>query len=432
VIATLWQRLHFARAFRSRPYAMLWAGQAISSLGNSVFSIALAWQVLLMTHSGTAIGIVLLTMSIPQLVFVLIGGVAADRLPRRTIILWSDGGRGLVVLLITILGFTGHLQFWHLVVEALIFGTVSGFFDPAIMSIIPDLVEKDDLASANALKSLSGNLARLLGPMLGALLIALISPMGAFAANALSFFLSVAFLLAVRIPERHVAPPQEASGAMVQAEEAPAKRKGFRGVVVDMWEGLGYVRGSRWLLTGILASSVGNIGLIPPLYVALPLLVNKVYGQGAWLLGLISAADAIGSIVALLLIGQAAKIKRRGLLAYLSLFPTCLGLIILGLPFPHVAAPVIAPLAGAMVGFGLAFFNTIWFTIMQEMIPREKLGRVLSLDSLGNLVMAPAAQGIGGILTDSIGPAMVCILGGSLCLVTMVIPLFVREIREME
>jgi MFS family permease len=96
---------------------MFWTGQAISSLGNSMFSLALAWQVLLMTHSGTAMGLVLLTASIPQLVFVLIGGVAADRLRRRMIILWLDGGRGLVVLLITILGFTGHLQFWHLMVE---------------------------------------------------------------------------------------------------------------------------------------------------------------------------------------------------------------------------------------------------------------------------------------------------------------------------
>jgi len=314
----------------------------------------------------------------------------------------------------------------------LLFGIVSGFFDPAILSITPDLVAQEDLASANALTSLSGNIARLLGPTLGALLIALISPMGAFAANALSFFLAVAFLLCVRIPERHVAPSQEASGEMVQREAAPAKRQGLRFVVRDMWEGLGYVRGSRWLWVSILASSIGNIGLIPPLYVALPKLVNDVYGQGAWLLGLINAADAIGSMLALLVIGQAAKIQRRGLLAYLSMFPTCFGLIILGLPFPRVAAPVIAPLAAAMVGFGLAFFNIVWFTILQEMIPREKLGRVLSLDTLGGLAMAPAAQGIGGILTDSLGPAMVCILGGLLCLVTIVIPLCVREIREMK
>lgn len=202
----------------------------------------------------------------------------------------------------------------------------------SLVSITPDLVAKEDLASANALRALNGNIARFLGPVLGAWLIALSTPMGAFAANALSFFLSTAFLLSVRIPERHVASSQTASGERGQSEAAAAKRMGIRSVMADMWEGWGYVRGSRWLWVSILASSVGNIGLIAPLYVALPKLVHDVYGQGAWLLGLTNAADASGSMLALLFIGQAEKLKRRGLLAYLSMVPTCFGLIILGLP----------------------------------------------------------------------------------------------------
>ena len=431
MIAIFNQRFHFIRAFKSRSYTMLWIGQSISSLGNSVFSLALAWQVLLMTHSGATMGLVLLTTSFPRLIFVLIGGVTADRLPRRIIILCSDGSRGLVVLLITILGLTGHLQLWHLVVEALIFGIISGFFDPALLSIMPDLVAKQDLASANAFKSLSDNVVRLFGPMLGALLIALITPMGAFAANALSFFLSVAFLLPVRIPKSHADPCFVAAGQTASTKGALVKRRSFRGVITDIGEGLGYVRDSRWLWVSILVALIANIG-IAPVGVAVPLLVNKVYGQGVQLLGLISIGGSIGSILALALIGQTAKIKRRGLLAYCSMFPTCLGLIILGLPFPHIAAPIIAPLANGMIGFGLAFFNTIWFIVMHEIIPKEKLGRVMSLDILGSLALMPAAQGVAGILTDSIGPALVCILGGSLCLLAIGIPLSLREIREME
>ena len=195
MIANLTQRLRFARAFKTRPFTFLWLGQTISNLGNGVFQVALAWQVLLMTHSGTAMGIVLLASTVPNIVFVLLGGVAADRLPRRLIILWSDGGSGVVVLLISILGFMHQLQLWQLIVEALIFGIVEGFFHPAILSITPDLVERDDLASANALNAFSGNLSQLFGPLLGALLIALFTPIGAFFINALSFFVSVAFLL---------------------------------------------------------------------------------------------------------------------------------------------------------------------------------------------------------------------------------------------
>ncbi len=434
MITTFYQRLRFARALRSYPYAMLWVGQAISALGNAIFTLALAWQVLLMTHSGTAIGLVLLAGSVPRLVFTLLGGVAADRLPRRKIILWSDGGRGLVVFFITILGLTGHLQFWYLVVEALIFGVIGGFFNPAIMSITPDIVVKEDLASANVLQSLSDYTSRLLGPLLGALLIALITPMGAFAVNALSFFISLAFLLPVRIPESHLALTRTASGTKAEAGLAGegAKRQGFRRVMGDIGEGFRYVRGSRWLWVSILASSIGNIGITVSLGVALPLLVYKVYGQGAWLLGLISVATAVGAMLALLLIGQLAKTRRRGLLAFLAMVPACLGFIIFGLPFPVAATPVLVPLINVVIGFGLAYFNTVWFTIMQEMVPREKLGRVLSLDDLGSYVMTPVAQGAGGILADAIGPTTISMLGGVLCLGTVILPLFVREIRDME
>lgn len=421
---------------------MIWIGQTISNLGDGIFNIALAWQVLLMTHSGTAMGIVLIASMIPRLIFVLIGGVAADRLPRRLIILWSDGGRGLLVLLISILGFMGLLQFWHLIVESLIFGVVDGFFNPAIMAITPDLVEKDDLASANALISLSGNLAQLAGPLLGAGMIALFNPMGAFAADALSFLISVAFLLPVRIPERHVKKPLEIQEPPVEGmligedfqiqEEQPVKRRGFRGVMEDVQEGLVYVRASRWLWVTIINSAIGNIGFMATLAVAMPKLIHDAYQQGAWLLGVISATEAIGSMLALVLIGQATRVKKRGLLAYLALSLSCIGILLFGLPFPRVAAPFIAPLASMLVGFGLAFFNTIYFTILHETIPSDKLGRVISLDTLGSFAMIPVGEALGGILTDRIGPALVFVVFGLFNLVIVLIPLLVREVREME
>jgi MFS family permease len=442
--ASIGERLKFARALKSRPYAMIWLGQTISNLGDGIFNVALAWQVLLMTHSGTAMGIVLIASIIPRLVFALLGGVAADRLPRRLILLWSDGGRGLVVLFVSVLGFAGLLQFWHLVIEALIFGFVDGFFNPAIMAITPDLVEKDDLASANALVSLSSNMAQLLGPLMGAGLIALISPMGAFAANALSFFLSVAFLLPVRVPERHVVKAPETQTPaeeeiqvvgtglnMPVSEEVPAKRRGFRGVIADVKEGLVYVRSSRWLWVTTLNAAIGNIGFTAALAVATPKLVHDVYGQGAWLFGLISATGAIGSVIALLLIGQATRLKKRGLLSYLSLALSCIGMVMFGLPFPRGAEPVIASLASVLVGFGLAFFNTIFFTILHETIPGDKLGRVISLDALGSFAMIPVGEALGGIMTDRIGPAFVFVFFGLINLANVLIPLVVREVRQL-
>lgn len=445
MFASLETRMKFVRALKSRPFAMIWIGQTISNLGDGMFYLALAWQVLLMTHSATAMGIVLIAGMIPRLVFVLIGGVTADRLPRRLIILWSDGGRGVVVLLISILGFTGHLQFWHLLVEALLFGVVDGFFNPAILAITPDLVEKDDLASANALISLSGTLAQLLGPALGAGFIALTGPMGAFTANALSFFISVAFLLPIRIPERHTHKPLQVQepgvdGTPVEGAwatqgvpvEQPAKRRGIRSVLADVGEGMVYVRNSRWLWVTVICAAIGNIGIMASLVTSMPKLVHDVYGQGAWLLGLIGTTEAVGSVLAVLVIGQATRMKKRGLLAYLSMTLNSAGILIFGLPFPRTAAPIIAPLASVLVGFGIAFFNTIYFTILHERIPSEKLGRVISLDTLGSFAMIPVGEAVGGILTDHIGPALVFIIFGAFNVVNSLIPLLVREVRETE
>lgn len=460
MIAIFTKRLRFARALNSRPYAMVWIGQSLSGLGDGIFYIALAWQVVLMTHSGTAMGLVLVASTIPRLIFMLIGGVTADRLPRRMIILWSDGGRGVVVLLISILGFAGLLQFWHLVIESLIFGLVDGFFMPAILSITPDLVEKDDLPSANALVSASQILTQLIGPVLGAGLIALISPMGVFALNGLSFLLSVTFLLSVQIPERHVQStswqvnvpesegvPVASRGSVIEEntwEESGAsengwdmgkvgeRRRGIAGVAADIREGLFYVRSSRWLWVSILCLSVGSMGMAGPITVAMPKLIHDIYGQGAWLLGLISSSVAMGSLLGLFLVGQTKRLKRRGLISYLSLIPAGIGIVLFGLPWSHTAFFVVGPMAGAMFGLSGAFFNTNWFTILQEMIPGDKLGRVISLTMLGSFAAIPISQAVGGALTDLLGPATVFLLGGWLALSTNLLPLFVRDVREMK
>ncbi len=200
----------------------------------------------------------------------------------------------------------------------------------------------------------------------------------------------------------------------------------------DIQEGLVYVRSSRWLWVSILSMTLGNIGITATLGVAMPKLVHDVYGQGPWLLGLIGTTEAIGSILALLLIGQATRLKKRGLIAYLAMCLTCIGLLIFGLPFSRGIEPLVAVLASILVGFGIAFFNTVWFTILHETIPSDKLGRVISLDFFGSFAMTPVGDGLGGVLTDHIGPAQVFVFFGLLNLALTASPLLVKEIRQME
>ncbi len=192
--------LHVLRALRSRPFALLWLGQTISSLGDGAFITALAWEVLLLTGSATAMGLVVTAELIPRLLFLLLGGVAADRLPRRIVMLCSDGGRAFAILLIAVLGWLHVLQLWHLIVLSLLFGVAEGFFAPAYSAIPPQLVEKEELASANALTGLSRQMSLLLGPLVGAGLVVLTGPVTAFAFDGLSFVVSAVCLLALRLP----------------------------------------------------------------------------------------------------------------------------------------------------------------------------------------------------------------------------------------
>jgi MFS family permease len=256
------RRVRFARALRSRPFALLWAGQTISALGDGAFYTALAWEVLLLTGSGAAMGLVVAAQSIPRVLFLLLGGIAADRLPRRLVLLWSDGGRALFVLGIAGLGWLNLLHLWHLVALALLFGVADGFFLPTYQAIPPQLVETELLPSANALTGLSQQFGMLLGPLLGAGFVALAGPASAFAFDGLTFVISACCLLAMGLSgvSGKLASRALAAETDLAAPATPTSSRGVRGMAADVRDGLGYVRGSTWLWLTILIASVGNIG----------------------------------------------------------------------------------------------------------------------------------------------------------------------------
>ncbi len=411
-------RVRFARALGSKSFALVWSGQTISALGDGVTLTALAWQVLVLTGSGAAMGAVLVAETVPRVLFLLLGGVVADRFSRRNVLLWSDTIRGVAVGAIAVLGWMGLLALWHLIVLGAIFGLASAFFFPAYQSIPPQLVDADTLPSANALNGMSRQMSQLFGPALGATLVALSDPSAAFAIDALSFGVSAALLLAVRVPPL----PKETH------DEEPV---GLLGLVEDIREGLGYVMRSPWLWVTIAIASLGNVGLAP-MQVALPKLIKDVYGQSVWLLGATGTAIAAGSLVTMLLIGQARQVRHRGILAYGGLIVSSLAVIVFGLPLPHQYAPAIAIGVSVFFGAGLAIFELIWVTSLQELVPMEKLGRVSSVDWVGSLALMPVGLALVGVLTDRVGASWVFMAGGALNLALELIALTVPGIRKLD
>jgi MFS family permease len=419
-------RIRFTRALRSRPFALLWTGQTISALGDGAFATALAWQVLLLTHSATAMGIVEIATITPTVVFLLIGGVAADRLPRRLVMLWSDGGRAVLVLAVALLGRLDVLQLWHLILLALGFGVVRAFFFPAYQSIVPDTVNVEALPSANALTGLSRQLSLLLGPLLGGAFIALASPAAAFAFDGATFLVSAVCLLILRLPAPTF--PGVEEGGVVPGQP-PRQRVS---ILADVREGLGYVMSSSWLWVTILIFSLGNVGFAGPETVALPKLVADTYHQGPWLLGTLATALALGTIAATLVIGQVKHVGRRGLVAYLGCILSGLAFIVYGLPLPRASLPLAVLAASVVFGFGVGIFEIIWVTVLQELVPKEKLGRVSSIDAVGSFGLLPLGYGLAGVLADRFGPPFVFIAGGVMNLVLFVAALLlVPGIRNL-
>ncbi|MDE3231478.1 MAG: MFS transporter [Chloroflexota bacterium] len=477
MLARTLQRAQFARALRWRRFAWLWSGQTISAMGDGAFLTALAWQVLVLTGSAAAMGAALVAMTIPLLLFMLVGGVVADRLPRRLTLLWSDGGRAVVTLIVAALGFAHLLQFWHLVALTACFGLAEAFFRPAYQSIPPELVPVEDLPSANALSSFSRSISTLIGPALGAALVSVASPAGAFAFDGLTFVISAGCLMAMgRVaehPRRDEAVPAPVIGEMVEvgvmggammaasalAEASPAlegggaqpatpARRGIRGVFADIREGLRYVTGSTWLWLTIALASLGNVAFAP-LQVSLPLLVKDTFHQGVWLLGAILTATSIGSIIAMIVVGQFKRIRRRGIVGYVALIISSGAVALFGVPLGalgigalHIGAlggvgglpaeAALALVAGVILGAGFGVFEIIWATTMQELVPPDKLGRVSSVDWLGSLCLQPIGLTVVGALTDVIGPAWMFVAGGLVSMALTLLGLLSREIRHLD
>src|ERR1041384_7884889 len=189
------QAMNVLLSLKHRPFALLWTGQTTSRLGDSLYRIALAWWVLEKTGSAVAMGTVLVFSQVPMLIFLLIGGVVVDRLPRLRIMFSSDLLSGFVITFVAVFAWLNLLQIWHIYIASIIFGFVEAFFFPAYQAVIPQITPAELLTSANSLNGLSQRITGIAGPALGAALVAAGGTSVTFALDALSFFLSAICVL---------------------------------------------------------------------------------------------------------------------------------------------------------------------------------------------------------------------------------------------
>jgi DHA3 family tetracycline resistance protein-like MFS transporter len=401
------------RALRFRPFALIWLGQTVSRLGDSLFNIALAWWILVRTGSPAAMGTVQIATMLPRVLFLLIGGVMADRLPRLRMMLGSDVLRGVLVLSITALMVTGQLEIWEIYIASLMFGLVDAFFQPAYSAAIPEIASAEILPSANSLTMLSGEFAGIIGPAIGALIVAVGGSALAFGLDSASFFVSALCLLPIL------------GLSVIRKAKAGESRPN---ALQDLREGLRAVFASPWLWITIFLAAFVNMAASGVLAVSLPFLIKDHLHSDVGGLGIVLTALSIGSIIGAAVMGRMRKLKRRGLWTYL-VWITALALIgCAGLVTTVPALVVIALVAGALLSAG----QLVWVNVLQELVPQNLLGRVSSVDQFGSMVLTPIGFGIAGWLTAIIGAPLVFMVGGGLAAGAMSLGLLHPEVRNLE
>jgi MFS family permease len=399
------------RSLTHRPFALLWSGQTVSRLGDSLYRIALAWWVLEKTGSAAAMGAVMVFAFTPMLVFLLIGGVAVDRLPRLRVMLVCDLVSGLVVASVSILAFSDRLEVWHIYLASALFGLVEAFFFPAYTAAVPQITPSEVLPSANALTSLSSQVSGIAGPALAASIVALGGTAVAFALDAVSFFVSAACLIPiVGLAQPHASPEPSTH------------------ILGDLREGISLVFASPWLWITIALFSLVNVTASGPRAVALPFLVQENMHAEVKVLGLLGSCTAAGSLLGALWLGRRARLRRRGIWGYGATIAAGLALGATGLRIP------LAGVAGASLIFGLALevFGLIWTNTLQELIPPDKLGRVSSIDALGSFVLLPVGYAVAGWATDLLGAPTVFLIGGAATVVLAGLGLLHPAVRNLD
>jgi MFS family permease len=394
---------------RLREFRLLYIGQTASVIGDAIVPIALAFAVLDLTGSPSALGLVLAARIVPTVVLLLIGGVIADRLPRRQLMLVSDGVRFLSQTLAGALLLSGHASVMSLIILQFVAGTAAAFFQPASSGLLPEVVPTKHLQPANALMQLSENIAWTLGPALGGLVVTLISPGAALIVDGATFLISAIALGLLRLAPRKPAPSTEAAPSMLR----------------ELRTGWDEFRSRTWLWTTVAWAGTFHLLVLPAWQIFGPTTARAhLGGAAAW--ALITTCSGIGSVLG----GVIALRMRPHYLLRASFLP--LGLYGLQLLALALLAPVWVIAAAALVSnIGLSMFNVFSFTAMQQNVPNEAMGRVSSYEWLGSIALLPIGQALIGPVGSATSPRTMLIVAFAWMAVTPVLLLMIRSARNL-
>jgi MFS family permease len=363
------------KAFQYRDFRLLWAGACTSSVGTWMQKLAQSWLVLDLSKSPFLLGLDAFLGEIPIFLFSLLGGVVADRVDRRRILLYSQIVQMACAFVLAALIGLGVVRVWHILVLSFVTGLAQAFGGPAYQALIPTLVKTEDLSNAIALNSIQFNLARVIGPVLGGLALAKLGAFWCFALNGLSFLAVIVSLL------------------MLSITFVPQPK--IETVMRSMKEGFGFIRGQEAMVALIaLAFCMTVFGI--PVLVFLPVIARDVFKEGPEVFTLLLSLSGAGAVLGALVIAGLGDMKHKGKVALGLLISLGLLMTAYALSRSLVVSSVLIFVSGAVL---IAVFSMV--TSLVQLITADHMrGRVMSVYNVafrggmpfGNLISGYAME----------------------------------------
>jgi MFS family permease len=391
---------------REGSFARYLAATAISTLGSGMSNVALAFAVLGF-GGATDLGIVLLAREVPIVILLLLGGVFADRIPRRTILVGSDLIKGSAQVLTAILLFSGTADVWNIAFLQAVFGIAAAFSRPAQIGLIKQAASDARLQEANALIGLANSVFQIAGPAIGAILVAAGSPALAIAVDAATFFASATLTASM-----HLAPTFRSAASA--------------SILGDLHDGWREFISRPWAVAMIASFGLFQLTFFPAMQVLGPVVAKQqLGGVGPWgaILAVESAGAVVGGMFALRL-----RVKRPLVASQLAILPAGLVLAALAVPLPVAGIAAV----GFATGVGFAVSNTLWITALQRNVPEHALSRISSFDWFGSIALNPIGYVLIGPIAAALGiPAtlfIAAVLNMAVCVSVVLVP-SVRHIQ---
>jgi len=385
-------------------------GRLVSLIGTGVQDIAIPLFILDLTGSGTVMGTFMIITMAPRLILYPVAGVVGDRVNRKLIMVWTDFGRGAVILLLAFLAAQNYITISVLFVAQFVVSLMNALFGPATMAMLPDIVEEEDLTRANSIIGSINSLSMIVGPALGGIIYAVGGIKVAFLINGISFVGS------------------GVSEFFIKYEQKTKKFEKVREVITDLREGLSFVKAHRGILTLLVFALMLNFLANPLFAVLVPYVMRVIIQFSAEQFGMLQTSFVTGILIGNIIIGTLlAKSKVEKLLNRGLLFETALIFVFVALIFPQVIEGLgyaswtlffAIFCTFALMGMFNAFINTPIAVEFQKLVPTEFRARVFSVMEVITQGVVPIGLGIVGFLLD-VAPAHV------IALTLMVVELFV-------